>query len=78
MAPRKFSGPIQQRAIQFLRANGTASTSDIMLRTHPKLGSPQDKSKSARRALVEIAERTGRAEGMGRPWLWRLKPEFRD
>jgi hypothetical protein len=78
MAPRKFSGPIQQKAIQFLRANGMASTSDIMLRTHPRLGSPQDKSKSTRRALAEIAERIGRAEGMGRPVLWRLKPEFQE
>ena len=78
MAPRKFSGPIQQKAIQFLRTNGMASTSDIMLRTHPRPGSPQDKSKSTRRALAEIAERIGRAEGMGRPVLWRLKPEFRD
>ena len=52
--------------------------SDIMLRTHPRPGSPQDKSKSTRRALAEIAVRIGRAEGMGRPVLWRLKPEFRE
>ena len=23
------------------------------------------------------AERVGRAEGMGKPYLWRLRPEFR-
>jgi len=57
--------------------SASCCTSAIVLRTHPKLGSPQDKSKSTRRVLVEIAMRVGRAEGMGRPYLWRLRPEFR-
>src|SRR5262245_38634071 len=45
--------------------------------THPRQGSAQDKSKSTRRALAGIADRVGRAEGMGKPYLWRLRPEFR-
>jgi hypothetical protein len=69
MARRKYSGPVQRRAIEVLRANEIVSTADLMLYTHPRPGCAQDKSKSTRRALAEIAERVGRAEGMGRPWL---------
>jgi len=30
---------------------------------------------TARRVLERIADRVGRANTRGRPWLWRLKPE---
>jgi hypothetical protein len=71
MAARRYGGPIQRQAIKVLRAMGIASSTEIMLHTHPKLGCKQHKSKSLRRALREIAERVGRAEGMGRPWRLR-------
>src|SRR5262245_33008286 len=40
MAPRKFSGPIQQGAIRVLRDMEVASTSDIMPITHPRQHNP--------------------------------------
>jgi hypothetical protein len=67
MAPRRLSGPVQRGAIQVLRDMGVASTSDIMARTHSRLGNVQHASRSARRVLDEIATRVGRAEGIGRP-----------
>jgi hypothetical protein len=32
----------------------------------------------ARQALSRVADRVGPGLGSGRPWLWALKPEFRD
>jgi len=78
MAPRKFSGPIQQGAIRVLRDMEVASTSDIMPITHPQQLNPQHRSRSLRGVLDEIAIRVGRADGQGTPVLWRLKPEFRN
>src|SRR5215475_11436576 len=73
MAPRKFSGPIQQGAIRVLRDMEVASTSDIMPITHPRQHNPQQRSKSLRLVLDEIAERVGRDGGQGvsliRPFL---------
>ena len=63
MAPRKFSGPIQQGAIRVLRDMEVASTSDIMPVTHPRQHNPQHRSRSLRRVLDEIAIRVGRAGG---------------
>jgi hypothetical protein len=34
--------------------------------------------RSIRRAAVEIAVQLRRGAGRGRPWLWRLKPEYED
>jgi len=65
MAPRKFSGPIQQGAIRVLRDMEVASTSDIMPITHPRQHNPQHRSRSLRRVLDEIAIRVGRADGQG-------------
>ena len=67
MAPRKFSGPIQQGAIRVLRDMEVASTSDIMPTTHPRQHNPQHRSRSLRRVLDEIAIRVGRAGGQGTP-----------
>ena len=78
MAPRKFSGPIQQGAIRVLRDMEVASTSDIMPITHPRQHNPQYRSRSLRRVLDQIAIRVGRAGGQGTPVLWRLKSEFRE
>jgi len=63
MAPRKFSGPIQQGAIRVLRDMEVASTSDIMPITHPQQLNPRHRSRSLRRVLDEIAIRVGRAGG---------------
>ena len=49
MAPRKFSGPIQQGAIRVRRDLEVASTSDIMPITHPRQHNPQHRSRSLRR-----------------------------
>ena len=78
MAPRRFSGPIQQGAIRVLRDMEVASTSDIMPITHPRQHNPQHRSRSLRRVLDEIAIRVGRAGGQGTPVLWKLRPEFRE
>src|SRR6516165_7732295 len=67
VARRKNSGPIQRRAVQVLRDRGIISTTELTPHTHPRQGNAQDKSKSTRRALAGIAEREGRAQGMGRP-----------
>src|SRR5262249_7322044 len=72
MAPRKFSGPIQQGAIRVLRDMEVASTSDIMPTTHPRQHNPQHRSRSLRRVLDEIAIGVGRAGGPGNPGLLRL------
>jgi hypothetical protein len=73
MAPRRLSGPVQRGAIRVLLEMGTASTTDIMPITHPRQLNAQYRSRSLRRVLGEIAIKVGRAEGPGRPVLWRLK-----
>src|SRR5215510_7966755 len=78
MAPRKFSGPIQQGAIRVLRDMKVASTSDIMPTTHPRQHNPQYRSRSLRRVLSEIAIPVGRAGGQGTSILWKLRDEFRE
>src|SRR5262245_50729918 len=76
MAPRKFSGPIQQGAIRVLRDLEVASTSEIMPITHPRQHNPQYRSRSLRRVLDEIAIRVGRAGGQGRPFSGSSSPSF--
>jgi hypothetical protein len=58
-----------------LLALGTASTSEVLKWTCVrKLRRANHDNRAARRALVQIgAIRIGRAETIGRPWLWRLR-----
>jgi hypothetical protein len=78
MAPRRLSGPVQRAALQILRDRDVVSTSEIMAVTHPRQLNPQYRSRSLRRVLPAIATRVGRADGMGRPVLWKLRPELED
>jgi hypothetical protein len=56
-----YPGPVEKRVVAVLQDMEVASTSYIMLRTHPRLGSPQNKSKSTRRALAPLIQRNGNA-----------------
>jgi predicted DNA-binding transcriptional regulator AlpA len=72
-APAKERGRVQRCARRALIARGVASTSEIIEWTHGRKRHPHS-ARATRRALEQIgAVRVGRADSIGRPWLWRLK-----
>jgi hypothetical protein len=75
--PSLNRGPVQRRAKRALWALGIASTSEVVEWTHARArvrGLCSDNhTRSARRVLEWIAVRVGRANTIGRPWLWQLR-----
>jgi hypothetical protein len=76
--PSLDNGPIQQRARRAFFGSGkqVLSTSEIMQWTHPRprpVGGRHRQRQSLRRVLDRYCIRIGRAGGMGRPILWKLK-----
>jgi hypothetical protein len=70
---------VQRLARRALLVLGIASTSEIMDWTCCRKRQRQNhNSRAARRALGQIgAVRVGRADTIGRPWLWRLRDSDR-
>jgi hypothetical protein len=70
--PALNRGSVQRRARRRLLL-GPASTSQLMIWTHPRGGKRQHSRRAVRHVLERIAVRVGRAQTRGNPWIWRLK-----
>jgi hypothetical protein len=68
-------GCCQRGVRRCLWANGTASTSEILLWAYPRgISNRVSATRAVRRAAERVAIRIGRGpRGKGRPLLWRLK-----
>jgi hypothetical protein len=76
--PALKRGRVQRGALRALWAlNGEATTSEVAEWTHVRARAYGERSdnhtRSARRVLERIAVRVGRANTIGRPWLWQLR-----
>jgi hypothetical protein len=72
--PSLRRGPVQRLARRALVALGIASTSQVLAWTRCRGARRHGDYRTARRALEQIgAVRVGRADSIGRPWLWRLR-----
>jgi hypothetical protein len=75
--PSLNRGPVQRRAKYALWALKVASTSQIAEWTHVRARvrglRSANHTQSARRVLERIAVRVGRANTIGRPWMWKLR-----
>jgi hypothetical protein len=79
--PALNNGRVQRAALRALWALQTASTSQILRWTRAlkryrgeRVG--QNDARAARRVLDRYAVRVGRAKTIGRPVLWRIRPEY--
>jgi hypothetical protein len=75
-APAKNRGRLQRQiARAFMVGGPVLSSSQIYDWAYARNRDGLDSGYrwSVRRILLEIAVRVGRAETIGRPWLWRLK-----
>ena len=74
-APARGRGRVQKLARRALIALGNPSTTttEVLQWTRCRGGVRHHDYRAARRALDRIADRVGRAETIGRPWLWRLR-----
>jgi hypothetical protein len=76
-APAKGRGRLQRQINRCFVVFGPEITSsrlyDWCYARNPRLWQSRGHRWSAYRILVEIAEPVGRAQTIGRPWLWRLK-----
>ena len=83
--PSYLAGPVQKGLWRAFIMSGkeTLSTSDLKafvycLRQHREGRVDRALCFSIRRAADRLCVRAGRAQTIGRPWLWALKPEYRD
>ena len=79
-APNRGRGRLQVQIRRAFVGGEVRSSTEIYNWTHARQrqhGEPvrQRERRSVRRILLEVAEPIGRAETIGRPWLWRLKRE---
>src|SRR5262245_22115295 len=82
--PAQGNGRIQKAALRALWAHeGTATTAQVAEWAYcrkleiEKGRLTKSEYRHIRRALDGVADRVGRAGGMGRPILWRLRPRTR-
>jgi hypothetical protein len=78
--PSLNNGPIQRRVRRAFLGTGSRllSTSQLLEWTHPRPGNKHNHRRSIRRVAERYCERVGRDRSVGRPALWRLRPEYDD
>jgi hypothetical protein len=79
--PALNRGRVQQAALRALWALREASTSQVLtwtayMKYHRGEHVGRNDSRAARRVLERYATRIGRANTIGRPVLWKIRPEF--
>src|SRR5262245_56913135 len=70
-APAENCGRVQRQARRALLVLGKASTTEISESTHRRPSAVL--TRSTRRVLERMAVRIGRADAIGRPWIWRFQ-----
>jgi hypothetical protein len=77
--PSLNNGPIQRRVRRAFLGTGSVllSTSQLLAWTYPRpTGNRHNHRRSIRRVAERYCERAGRGTSVGRPVLWRLRPEY--